>query len=110
MRTFLPLFNNIESIKSSLKHDTATEIPTQDNGGYDALKALGELEAQTLITGLLDTGKQRIKELLTKLTNTTTTNTQRGKGESAVNESIRALKAAGYYIEEKDAGSGSISR
>ena len=97
--------NTIALLKNRLANDSITTPPTANNGGFDAIEALGELEGQTLITGVLDTGKKRIKEILTKLTDNTTTNTQRGKGIRAVSQGIDLLKKAGYSIETKAVGS-----
>ena len=98
--------DTISVIKTALSNDSSESVPSKDNGGFDALGALGELEAETLFAGMLDTGKKRLKELLKILTNSYSTNTQRGKGGSAVDQSLKLLKDAGYYIETKSGTDG----
>jgi hypothetical protein len=94
----------ISILKEALKNDSATKTLSSDNGGYDALEALGQLEAETLLTGVLDTGKKRLKEILSTLTNEVSMNTQKGKGKKATETAIKLLKEAGYGIESKTVG------
>jgi len=94
--------HSIGDIRNRLGHQTEGNVqPSKENGGFDAIEALGELEGETMITGVLDTGKKRIKEILRILTDATTTNTQQGKGLNAVVKGVELLRKAGYLIESK---------
>ena len=91
------------AIRKGLLHNSANSRNRDDEKLNDAMNLLGRVEAETIISNIIDTGNQRLRaiyEALTGQAGLTNEENSSVAGEAARNVAWTKFKEAGYVAEK----------